>query len=148
MSEFVIFISNKIVLHFIAACSTHMSALAGAILVLYLRYLLDPGPWPELRFADHIVQIDSIAAEDQFRVFKYIEWVHDSSLPLRDTHHLLPKPPPLTWSPDLIAFVLLFIVLAGILVAYQAVANNSERNGFNGGSLRGKRLYAYSYKKL
>lgn len=109
-----------------------------------MRYLLNPSPWPEFQFADHLVQIDKIISEDRFCHFNYLQWVRDSSILLKHESHL-PKPPPMTWSPDLIAFVILLLVfVAGSIVAHY-IWGNTVGDNFKIG---GKRMYPYAFKKL
>lgn len=111
-----------------------------------MRFLLDPGPWPDLHFADHLVQIDRIISEDRFQRFKYVQWVRDSSLHLMHaSQKILPKPPPIAWSPDLIAFVILLLIFSvGSIVAHYIWGNNVGDNF----KIGGKRVYPYAFKKL
>ncbi|KAL3115526.1 hypothetical protein niasHT_018159 [Heterodera trifolii] len=106
-----------------AHCLPHLSIVAGlAISSVYLRVLLDPGPWPELSLAEHLIQIDGIVAEDKFCHFSYLEWVRDSLLAagVERTGLQLLRPPSSSWSPDLIAFVFLlfFIIIIFILFVH------------------------------
>ncbi|KHN77792.1 UPF0764 protein C16orf89 -like protein [Toxocara canis] len=83
-------------------CSTHSATVASGALVVFLRFLLDPGPWPEFFLADQPVTVQNIPAEDQFRQYRYARWVRDSfpaQIPLS-------RPPQLGWSPDLLACLL------------------------------------------
>lgn len=122
------------------ACRMQTTTIAALTLVTFLRYLLDPGPWAEFRFADHLVQIDQIVAEDHFRHFKYIEWVRDCPHEI----HRMPRPPPVAYSPDLIAFMaLLFFFIIGSIVAHQLCTG--DHNAKIG---KTKLLYPYAFKKL
>ncbi|KAI1723363.1 hypothetical protein DdX_03518 [Ditylenchus destructor] len=124
----------------IEACRMQTTTIAALTLVTFLRYLLDPGPWAEFRFADHLVQIDQIVAEDHFRHFKYIEWVRDCPHEI----HRMPRPPPVAYSPDLIAFMaLLFFFIIGSIVAHQLCTG--DHNAKIG---KTKLLYPYAFKKL
>ena len=56
----------------------HTSLLIGlALSGLFLRLLLDPGPWPEQHGLAE-VQFDGMMAEDKFHAFPYLEWVQDA----------------------------------------------------------------------
>ncbi|KAI1722929.1 hypothetical protein Ddc_07113 [Ditylenchus destructor] len=124
----------------IDACRMQTTTIAALTLVTFLRYLLDPGPWAEYRFADHLVQIDQIVAEDHFRHFKYIEWVRDFPHEI----HRMARPPPVAYSPDLIAFMaLLFFFIIGSIVAHQLCTG--DHNAKIG---KTKLLYPYAFKKL
>uniref|UniRef100_A0A915EL16 Uncharacterized protein n=1 Tax=Ditylenchus dipsaci TaxID=166011 RepID=A0A915EL16_9BILA len=125
-------------------CLLHTSTVVGLGIVMFLRFLLDPGPWPELRFVDQLVQIDQIVAEDHFEHFKYIDWVRDSNFP----HEIrgMPRPPPMAWSPDLVAFmVLLFFCIIGSVIGHHLFTNN-KNYGRMGGKV--KQMYPYAFKKL
>ncbi|KAH7714867.1 hypothetical protein AAVH_17759 [Aphelenchoides avenae] len=122
------------------SCLSHMSTVAAGALLTFLRLLLDPAPWPEFHFADQLVQIDAVVAEDRFVQFRYIDWVRDALLP---SDVRLPRPPPVAWSPDLIAFVvLLFIFVAGVVVAHHLFSSSATN------TIGRKRVYHYAYKKL
>uniref|UniRef100_A0AC34RKC1 Uncharacterized protein n=1 Tax=Panagrolaimus sp. JU765 TaxID=591449 RepID=A0AC34RKC1_9BILA len=105
-----------------------------------LRFLLDPPPWPEYHHAaDQLISADTIVAEEKFHVFKYIDWVRDIPGGIH-----LPRPPPVTWAPDLIAFVfLLLMLLIGSIIAHNYCS--SDANSRYG---KHKKLYNFAYKKL
>lgn len=109
--------------------------------MIFVRYLLDPGPWVELRFSDQ-VHIDQIASEDRFAHFKYIDWVKDSKIP-NEVYRQMAKPPPVAWSPDLVAFVfLLLICVIGTVIGHYVFTNSNSH------IRHVKQLYPYSFKKL
>ena len=63
------------------SCLVHTSLVAGlSIAGLFLRLLLDPGPWPEQHGLAQILQMDGIPAEEKFHAFRYLEWVHDTDI--------------------------------------------------------------------
>ncbi|VDM38684.1 unnamed protein product [Toxocara canis] len=102
-------------------------------LVVFLRFLLDPGPWPEFFLADQPVTVQNIPAEDQFRQYRYARWVRDSfpaQIPLS-------RPPQLGWSPDLLACLVLigFICVASLIARFC-------------GKRRVKQMYRFAYKNL
>ncbi|VDK83230.1 unnamed protein product [Onchocerca ochengi] len=69
-------------------CSPHSSTVAAGALVVFLRFLLDRGPWPEYYLTDQPVVVYSIAAEEKFRQFSYGHWVRDSFI--SSVHHVRP----------------------------------------------------------
>uniref|UniRef100_A0A0R3RJG7 UPF0764 protein C16orf89 homolog n=1 Tax=Elaeophora elaphi TaxID=1147741 RepID=A0A0R3RJG7_9BILA len=96
-------------------CSAHSATVAAGALAVFLRFLLDRGPWPEYYLADQPVVVYSIAAEEKFRQFSYGRWVRDSFI--SSMHHA--RPPDIGWSPDLFAyFLLLSIMLGGFIVSH------------------------------
>ncbi|KAM3728718.1 UPF0764 protein [Dirofilaria immitis] len=56
-------------------CSAHSSTVAAGALVVFLRFLLDRGPWPEYYLADQPAVVYGIAAEEKFRQFSYGRWM-------------------------------------------------------------------------
>ncbi|KAE9554731.1 hypothetical protein FO519_002059 [Halicephalobus sp. NKZ332] len=122
------------------ACLPHLSAVTTGALITALRFLLDPPPWPEYHSAaDQLISADRIVSEDRFHFFKYIEWVRDFPADMR-----IPRPPPVAWAPDLVAFMfLLFVFLIGSVVAH-SFCTPGPNNKF----IRTKRLYPFAYKKL
>lgn len=120
------------------ACHDHTTVVAMASLLIFLNFLMNPSPWPEYHLSDKLMTVDQIVAEDRFRNFRYIDWVKDAHFP---SNIRLPKPPPMAWSPDLIAFMaLLFIVVAGSVLAHHLFSSNRY--------CRTKRMYHFAYKKL
>ncbi|CAG9535824.1 unnamed protein product [Cercopithifilaria johnstoni] len=116
-------------------CSTHSATVAAGALAVFLRFLLDRGPWPEYYLADQPVVVYSIAAEDKFRQFSYSRWVRDSFISLM--HHGQARPPEIGWSPDLFAyFLVLSIMLGGFMVSHFCYKPKV------------KQFYHFSYKKL
>uniref|UniRef100_A0A9J2PSF0 Uncharacterized protein n=1 Tax=Ascaris lumbricoides TaxID=6252 RepID=A0A9J2PSF0_ASCLU len=114
-------------------CSTHSAAVASGALVVFLRFLLDPGPWPEFFLADQPVTLQNILSEDQFRQYRYARWVKDSfpvQLPLS-------RPPELDWSPDLLAYL--------VLIAFVCIASLVAQFGCK---RRVKQVYHFAYKNL
>uniref|UniRef100_A0A915Q5Y9 Uncharacterized protein n=1 Tax=Setaria digitata TaxID=48799 RepID=A0A915Q5Y9_9BILA len=96
-------------------CSEHSSTVAAGALLVFLRFLLDRGPWPEYYLADQAVLVYNIAAEDKFRQFRYGRWVRDSLI--SSMRHV--RPPEIGWSPDFLAyFLLLCIMLGGLIVIH------------------------------
>lgn len=90
--------------------------------------------------------VDKIVSEDHFSHFKYIKWVRDSSLYLMyESNKILPKPPPINWSPDLIAFVILLLIFVTGTIIAQYIWGNNAGNKFKIGK---KRMYPYAFKKL
>lgn len=120
------------------ACHPHTTVVAMASLLVFLHFLINPSPWPEFHLSDKLMTVDQIVSEDRFRNFRYIEWVKDAHFP---PNIRLPKPPPMAWSPDLIAFMaLLFIVVVGGVLAHHIFSSNRY--------WRAKQMYHFSYKKL
>uniref|UniRef100_A0A0M3I5Y4 COesterase domain-containing protein n=1 Tax=Ascaris lumbricoides TaxID=6252 RepID=A0A0M3I5Y4_ASCLU len=114
-------------------CSTHSATVASGALVVFLRFLLDPGPWPEFFLADQPVTLQNILSEDQFRQYRYARWVKDSfpvQLPLS-------RPPELDWSPDLLAYL--------VLIAFVCIASLVAQFGCK---RRVKQVYHFAYKNL
>jgi len=63
------------------SCLVHISLLAGlALSGVYLRFLLDPGPWPDQHGLSQLVQLDGVPSEDKFQAFPYLKWVRDSDI--------------------------------------------------------------------
>lgn len=107
--------------------------MASGALVVFLRFLLDPGPWPEFFLADQPVTLQNILSEDQFRQYRYARWVKDSfpvQLPLS-------RPPELDWSPDLLAYL--------VLIAFVCIASLVAQFGCK---RRVKQVYHFAYKNL
>lgn len=114
-------------------CSAHSSTVAAGALVVFLRFLLDRGPWPEYYLADQPVVVYGIAAEEKFRQFSYGRWVRDSFI--LSIRHV--RPPEIGWSPDLFAyFLLLCIILGGFVFIHFCYKPKT------------KQFYYFSYKKL
>uniref|UniRef100_A0A915BGC7 Nicastrin n=1 Tax=Parascaris univalens TaxID=6257 RepID=A0A915BGC7_PARUN len=114
-------------------CSTHSATVASGALVVFLRFLLDPGPWPEFFLADQPVMLQNITSEDQFRQYRYARWVGDSfAVQLR-----LSTPPELGWSPDLLAYLVLitFVCIASLVAQFSC-------------KRRVKQMYHFAYKNL
>ncbi|VDO65818.1 unnamed protein product [Onchocerca flexuosa] len=115
------------------SCSAYSSTVAAGALVVFLRFLLDRGPWPEYYLTDQPVVVYSIAAEEKFRQFSYGRWVRDSFI--SSVHHV--RPPEIGWSPDLFAyFLLLSIMFGGFIVSHFCYKPKV------------KQFYHFSYKKL
>uniref|UniRef100_A0A183DXJ7 Dolichyl-P-Glc:Glc(2)Man(9)GlcNAc(2)-PP-dolichol alpha-1,2-glucosyltransferase n=1 Tax=Gongylonema pulchrum TaxID=637853 RepID=A0A183DXJ7_9BILA len=114
-------------------CSLHSATVAAGALVVFLRFLLDGGPWSEYHLADQPVVIHSIAAEDKFRQYRYGAWMRDSLV--SSIQHS--RPPHIGWSLDLLAYLLLLcIILIGSIVMHLCYKP------------RVKQFYHFSYKKL
>ncbi|KAK6112099.1 hypothetical protein QQG55_46310 [Brugia pahangi] len=114
-------------------CSARSATVAAGALAVYLRFLLDRGPWPEYYLADQPVVVYGIAAEEKFRQFSYGRWVRDSFI--SSVRHA--RPPEIGWSPDLFAyFLLLSIMLGGFIISHFCYKP------------RVKQFYHFSYKKL
>ncbi|VBB34238.1 unnamed protein product, partial [Acanthocheilonema viteae] len=90
-------------------CSAHSATVAAGALLVFLRFLLDRGPWPEYYLADQPVVVYSIAAEEKFRQFSYGRWVRDSFI--SSMRHA--RPPEIGWSLDLLAYFLLVCIMLG-----------------------------------
>lgn len=114
-------------------CSTHSTAIAAAALTVFLRFLLDRGPWPEYYLVDQPVAVYSIAAEENFRQFSYGRWIHDSFI--SSLRH--ERPPEIRWSPDLFAYFFLLSIMLGSLILSHFCCKPKT-----------KRFYHFSYKKL
>uniref|UniRef100_A0A914H2V7 Uncharacterized protein n=1 Tax=Globodera rostochiensis TaxID=31243 RepID=A0A914H2V7_GLORO len=133
-----------------AFCLPHMSTVAGlAISSVYLRFLLDPGPWPEHSLTEQLVQMDGVLAEDKFRQFPYLEWVRDSLIEgVEPIGIQLLRPPSSSWSPDLIAFIFLLflVVFAFVLIMHFCGDVGEHPTGRRAGALQ-KKMYPYAFKK-
>lgn len=114
-------------------CSSHSATAAASALVVFLRFLFSPSPWPEFILADQPVTVHSIIAEDRFKQYKYARWVRES-FPVQIR---LSQPPHLGWSPDFLAYLLLLVGIVGCSIIAKL-----------GCKRRSKRFYHFAYKKL
>lgn len=114
-------------------CSTRSATAAAGALVVFLRLLVERGPWLEYYLSDQAITMRSIAAEGIFRQYHYDNWAHDSlTLFVRRG-----SPPKTNWSPDLLAYLCLLSIIVGVSVAMH-FCNKPKI----------KQLYYFSYKKL
>uniref|UniRef100_A0A0N4ZKH9 Uncharacterized protein n=1 Tax=Parastrongyloides trichosuri TaxID=131310 RepID=A0A0N4ZKH9_PARTI len=120
-------------------CSSDSTLLGIYALMVYLRFLLEPPfKYREYHLPEQPVNMGHISAEDRFVTFKYKNWVRDAGFP---NELRIPKPEPIFWSTDLIAFILILMVALTICTCGHLL---------NTGTIgrKTKKIYNYAYKKL
>lgn len=114
-------------------CSSHSATVAAGALVVFLRFLMIPGPWPEFFLANQPVTVRNILAEDRFQRYNYARWVRNS-FPYQMRFS---RPPSVGWSPDLLAYILLLIFVIGASMCSHLFCKRKS-----------KQMYHFAYKKL